>query len=155
MKIVIVLIVGLFIIGSSCNTIVEKDQLNLQAKLKGKWMTLAFEGELHEEWHLMKDGWMQQKGYYIENNDTLYSATTKIEKVGDEIILFSVIKNSNPKIFKAIKVKNETIVFENKDYKNPYQVKYEFLDKNNYRRTITGVEKDSLVSYSFNFKKLK
>ena len=86
--------------------------------------------------------------------NTMYSAMTKIEKVGDEIILFSVIKNSNPKIFKAIKVKNETIVFENKDYKNPYQVKYEFLDKNNYRRTITGVEKDSLVSYSFNFKKL-
>jgi len=46
-------------------------------------------------------------------------------------------------------------VFENKDYKNPYQVKYEFIDKNNYRRTIKGYEKDSLVIYKFNFKKLK
>lgn len=89
---------------------------------------------------------MQQKGVYIENNDTSYSAITRIEKIADEVILFSVIKDSTPKIFKAISVSDNEIVFENKDYKNPYQVKYEFFTGSTYRRSITGFENDSLVT---------
>jgi hypothetical protein len=123
--------------------------------LSGKWKTEAFDGELHEKWELKEDGSIQQKGYYIEKQDTLYSATTRIQKVEDDIVLFSIIKNSNPKIFIATSINEKAIVFENKDYKNPYQVKYEFIDNDNYRRTIRGYEKDSLVIYEFNFKKVK
>jgi len=96
---------------------------------------------------------MQQVGYYIENADTSYSAKTRIEKINDDIILFSVIKNSNPKIFKAKSLDDDQIIFENDDYKNPYEVKYEFLTNGKYRRTIKGYEKDSLVIYEFNFEK--
>ena len=129
------------------------DSLNLENKLAGKWVAKAFTGELHEEWNLGKDGWVNQKGHYIEKNDTSYSAVTKIEKVGQDLILFSVIKDSNPKIFKSILVKENEIIFENKDYKNPFEVKYEFISENKYRRTIKGFERDSLVTYEFNFKK--
>ena len=58
-----------------------------------------------------------------------------------------------PKIFKSIRINEQVIEFENKDYKNPFQVKYEFIDKDTYRRTIKGIEKDSLVVYVFNLKK--
>lgn len=97
---------------------------------------------------------MQQQGYYIEAQDTSYSAKTRIEKVGDDIILFSVIKNADPKIFKAVSHSDTLIVFENKEYKNPYQVTYEFLGKDRYKRTIKGYENDSLVMYEFHFKKV-
>ena len=38
----------------------------------------GIQGELYEDWQLMEDGKMQQKGFYIEKRDTLYSATTRI-----------------------------------------------------------------------------
>ena len=138
----------------SCNDNTIKDQLGLETKLSGKWIAKAFDGELHEEWKLNENGWMQQEGYYIENKDTSYAAKTQIQKVGSDIILFSVIKDSNPKIFKSISSEENKLTFENDDYKNPYLVKYEFLSTQEYKRTIQGYENDSLVIYEFNFKKV-
>ena len=80
--------------------------------MSGKWKTEAFEGEVHELWELKEDGNMQQKGYYIEDQDTLYSTTTRLQKVENDIILFSIIKNSNPKIFKATSINEQVIVFK-------------------------------------------
>lgn len=129
------------------------DYLNLETKLSGKWIAKAFDGELHEEWKLNNNGWMEQEGYYIENKDTVYAAKTQIQKVGNDTILFSVIKNANPKIFKVIRSQENKIIFENDDYKNPYQVKYEFFSSQSYKRTIKGYENDSLVTYEFHFNK--
>jgi len=139
----------------SCNENIDvKDPLDLETRLSGKWIAKAFDGELHEEWKLNEDGWMQQEGFYIERTDTSYAAKTQIQKVGNDIILFSVIRNSNPKIFKSISSEENKIIFENDDYKNPYRVKYEFLTNQKYRRTIRGYENDSLVIYEFNFEKI-
>ena len=143
----------LFLVIFSCRNPQQKNHLNFSEKLTGKWQATAFSGELHETWQSTSDGWLVQQGFYIENRDTSYSANTKIEKVAGELILFSVIKNSNPKIFQAIKTTPDSIVFENTDYKNPYRVKYEFLGATDYRRTITGYEQDSLVTYIFDFEK--
>ncbi len=149
-----ILITAILFLYLSCqHQLPIKDQLNLQTKLEGKWKAPAFDGELRESWSLDDNGWMHQQGYYIEQNDTMYAAMTKIEKVGNEIILLSVIKNSAPKIFQAIKQNDKELLFENKDYQNPFRVKYEFLDHSNYRRTISGYEQDSLVVYEFNFEK--
>lgn len=138
----------------SCSYSTKKtDHLNLESKLSGRWMAQAFDGELHEQWTLERDGWMHQQGYYIEQRDTTYAAKTQIQKVGEELILFSVIKNSNPKIFKSILVEDDKIVFKNDDYKNPYEVTYEFISEFSYKRTIKGYENDSLVQYEFNFEK--
>lgn len=152
MKCFLVLAVSLLFV--SCNYKNETtDHLKLKNKLEGKWQAKAFDGVLAEQWLLSNNGWMEQQGYYIEEKDTNYSAKTRIEKVGDDVILFSVIKNGTPKIFKSISLTENQIVFENKDYRNPYRVTYKFLDKMNYRRTITGYEGDSLVDYVFDFKK--
>ena len=154
MKIVSISLI-LLIILMSCNEDRQlTDHLQLQSKLEGKWMAKAFDGELHDSWHLNQDGWMQQQGYYIEGRDTSYAAKTLIQKVGEEIILLSVIKDGNPKVFKSVQREDNLIVFKNDDYKNPYQVKYEFLSDTTYRRTIEGMEQDSLVRYVFDFKKV-
>ena len=152
MKSILFLVVSLAIVSCIKEDTVQ-DHLNLSQKLSGSWKTTAFSGELHETWQLERNGWMEQQGYYIEKTDTSYSAKTRIEKIGADIILFSIIKNSDPKIFKAIKSSENEIIFENKDYKNPFQVKYQFIDSNNYKRTITGYEHDSLVVYEFKFEK--
>jgi hypothetical protein len=131
-----------------------EDKLHLEKKLSGSWTATAFSGELRETWRLGADGWMQQHGIYIENHDTLYSAHTKIEQVGGEVILFSVIRAATPRIFKAVTVGEDEIIFENNDYKDPYQVTYTFLDDTSYQRTIRRIEKDSLEVYTFNFKRV-
>ena len=154
MKHFLISIAGLLIYSCSGNNQVQ-EHLNLKDKLAGKWKAKAFSGELREEWNLEKNGWMQQTGYYVGKDDTTYRAITRIGKIGNDVILFSVIKGSNPKIFKSIRISDNEIVFENTDYKNPYQVKYEFFSESNYRRTIIGFEKDSLVTYEFNFEKIE
>lgn len=130
------------------------DHLNLKSKLSGKWAAKAFDGELREEWGLSNDGWMHQESFYIEAKDTTYFAKSQIQKVGEDIILFTVIRNSNPKIFKSTFLEENKIIFKNDDYKNPYEVTYEFISTNNYKRTIKGVENDTLVSYEFSFEKI-
>lgn len=150
---VLVLSFCLLLLFSCKHNSKKLDKLNLESKLSGRWIAKAFDGELHETWQLDVDGWMLQEGYYIEALDTSYSAKTRVELVNDELILLSVIKNSTPKIFQAKERSDSKIIFENKDYKNPYEVTYEFIDSKNYRRTIKGLENDSLVTYIFDFKK--
>lgn len=147
-----ILLIALLLYSCRVNN-TSKDQLKLEDKLSGKWKATAFDGELHEEWMLNEDGWMMQEGHYIEQNDTSYSAFTLIQKIKNEVILLSVIKNADPKIFKAESVKENEIVFSNSDYKNPFEVKYEFFAEDSYRRTIKGYESDSLVTYEFNFER--
>jgi len=52
-------------------------QLHLDTKLSGKWRATAFNGELHEEWKLGSEGWMQRQGvlhrkkrYHLCSNDS-------------------------------------------------------------------------------------
>lgn len=140
----------------SCSPDVQQnDHLNLEKKLSGKWNAMAFSGELIEEWKLGKDGFMIQESHYIERQDTSYSAHSKIEKVGNDVILFSVIKDSNPKIFKAERITDDEIVFQNSDYRNPYYVKYSFINQNNYQRSIMGYEGDSLTINTFKFERMR
>ncbi len=147
------LIAFLFFIFGCANPNNPGDTLGLSKKLKGKWIAKAWTGELHEEWKIGEDGWLIQEGHYVENGDTSYSARTKIELIDQSIILFSVIKNSTPKIFEAKEFSTDGFTVENTEYRNPFQVEYRFIDSENYERIITGYEQDSLVSTLFQFKK--
>lgn len=123
--------------------------------LVGEWQSPAWSGQLSETWEVGEDNWLHQQAYYFEQSDTTYRAQSKIEKVGADLILFSAIENLNPKIFKATMVSTDSVVFENSDYENPYKVVYHLIDKDHFHRTITGAENDSLVSYTFDFKRIK
>lgn len=123
--------------------------------LTGSWTSPAWSGIMNESWSVGADGQMVQKGQYMEGNKVLYEATSKIEVVGDEIILFSVINDSNPKIFKATSYNEDSITFENSDYANPRWVTYRFGNSENWSRTIKGVEKNKPVSYTFEFKRVQ
>ena len=137
-----------------CSPGPREKNLTFQDALVGSWKATAFDGELRESWKVGEDGWLWQEGYYIENTDTQYRAITKIEKTAYGYVLFSVIENSTPKIFQATGMQNEVLVFSNEDYTNPFEVKYEFRSDSTYRRSIKGRERDSLVTYVFDFKKV-
>ena len=156
MKCILVCTVVLFFlqVATSANDL-ESVYNTLAENLVGDWQSPAWSGQLSESWGVGEDGWLHQQAYYFEESDTTYRAKSKIEQVGNELILFSVIENSNPKIFKATIMGMDSVVFENSDYRNPYKVVYHLIDEDNFHRTITGMENDSLVSYTFKFKRLK
>ncbi len=130
----------------------EQAYSKLKINLKGEWSSKAWDGQLNESWSLDKNGQITQCAQYLEKGEVLYEATNKIELVNNEIILFSVIKESNPKIFKATSFSEKCIVFENSDYKNPNKVVYYFLSENEFHRTISGEENDKPTEYTFKFK---
>jgi len=90
----------------------------LSQELVGEWKAKAWDGSLVESW-VYKDDKLVQTSSYEENGKVLYAATSFIEEKGGELILTSVIRDSNPKIFKATSVLKDRVVFENSDYTNP------------------------------------
>lgn len=146
---------SVFAVVSCINERRFEDPLKLRENLEGSWKAEAFGGVLVEEWKLIEGGIMQQESFLMQDEDTTYMAVSQIEKIGGEIILFSVIKNSTPKIFQSISYENNELLFENKDYRNPFSVLYKFLEENRYQRIITGYEGDSLEIYTFEFHRIE
>ena len=129
---------------------------DLQKLLLGSWESKAWDGHLSESWSVGKDGYLFQNSKYVENGEVTYAAQSKIEIVGDEVILFSLIEDDMPKIFKATSYSEKHITFENSDYPNPNKVHYEFpKEEGKYNRTISGMEGGKSTSYTFNFSKIK
>ena len=142
----------LLLIVLSCG---KQDRTGLLSKLEGDWETKAWDGKLIENWRLSEDGWPWQHTYYVENNDTSYSSQSKMEYLAGELILVTVIKNNPSYIFKASLITEDSIIFENSKFRNPNRVKYEFIDRNKLKRTIKGIENDSIVQTIFNFKRVE
>ena len=132
----------------------KKSFLNLpdfSTSLTGKWTSPAWEGELEENWQVDENGHMVSTALYLENGDTLYASRTFIQHLAGEWILLSVIKDSPPKVFKAVNWGETYMVFENPDYENPSRVRYEFRDETSFQRTISWKLNGVPDSYTFQF----
>ncbi len=127
----------------------------LKTKLSGEWTSKAWSGLLNESWMINDQGHLVQQANYLENGKIVYEASNKMELVNGELILFTVIKNGNPKIFKATAFSNDRIVFENSDYQNPNKVVYEFSPTQGFQRTISGMENGKATTYTFMFKPIQ
>ena len=122
-------------------------------RLIGSWTSIAWDGRLNETWLLTENNQLLQTAEYVEKNEVQYQATTKMEKVGEDFILFSVIKDSDPKIFKASVISRDLITFENSEYEYPNKVTYTFNEDGTFNRTISGIQEGKQNSYTFKFKR--
>ena len=125
----------------------------LRQNIVGSWSSLAWDGILTENWGIDEQGDIIQEARYTEEGVVLYESTNKIQVVDNDLILTTIIKDNNPKIFKATTFSKDSIVFENTDYKNPSRIVYQFIDDTQFARTISGVENDQPTSYTFKFAK--
>ncbi len=126
----------------------------MKSHLVGNWTSEAWDGILNESWSIDKNGHLTQTAQYIENEKVLFQSANKVELVNNELILFSVIKNGNPKIFKASSYSSSSVVFENSDYKNPDKLVYTFHSDKRFDRKISGIENGELSNYTFEFKRI-
>ncbi|MEO0340994.1 MAG: hypothetical protein AAF242_17510 [Bacteroidota bacterium] len=134
-------------------SLAEQGFILLRDHIVGKWASPAWDGTLVETWQLDANGHITQSATYYEEDQILYQANNKIEIVAGELLLFTVIENSNPKIFKATMMTPTSITFENSEYSNPNKVVYQFEDEDAFQRTISGVEEGAPTSYTFQFKR--
>lgn len=119
--------------------------------LNGSWKSKAWDGELIETWSISPlDGHLTQNAEYYEQGVLSYQAMNKMEVLNGELILFTVINGSNPKIFKATSIAHDKVVFENSDYANPSRVEYIFLN-DGFQRIISGDESGKPTTYTFDF----
>ncbi len=121
--------------------------------LRGQWTSKAWNGTLDENWFVDGHGHLNQQATYYEEGKLLYEACNKMELINNELILITVIKNANPKIFKAIAYEENQIVFENTEYHNPNKVVYRFLSDQSFEREISGMENNKPSRYIFKFVK--
>ena len=126
-----------------------------KVRLTGIWSSPAWDGQLDESWSIDQNGHLIQEAKYSENQKVLFESSNKMEIVDNELILFSVIKGSNPKIFKATSWSKNSITFENSDYTNPNKVIYNFISNNEFHRSISGLENNKISKYTFKFKILE
>ncbi len=122
-------------------------------KLKGCWKAKAWDGIQEECWKFNQNGIPVQTAKYSVKGDVQYEASTQMEYVANEIVLFSVIKGNNPKIFKATSRSRTKLVFENSEYDYPNKVVYELQPDGTFWRTISGKQNGQDASYTFKFNK--
>ncbi len=129
----------------------EKIYDRMSEALTGQWKAKAWDGQLSESWRLNRQGILEQQAQYDENGIISYEARNRVEIVGEDILLFTWIKDGNPKIFKATSWTKNQIIFQNADYSYPNTLVYQFSEDDQFSRTIRGIENGQAAEYQFLF----
>ena len=79
-------------------------------------------------------------------------AQNKIEMIGNQLVLISLIEGSDPRIYQATFFDHQKVVFYNEMYANPSRVTYT-LFPDRFERMIGGMENDQPSRYTFSFNK--
>ncbi|WP_367390855.1 hypothetical protein [Lewinella sp. LCG006] len=150
-KITLLFVLPFLCLDAASATNIKADPFpDLSQLLIGEWSSPAWNGKLIESWRMIDATTFESSAVYLEKKDTLYASTSRIEKVAGKWMLFSVIKDSAPKIFQAVSSSANHILFENSDYSHPRQVRYSFTERNKFNRTITGEENGQPSTFNFN-----
>jgi hypothetical protein len=124
--------------------------------LVGNWTAKAFSGRLDEYWKTDgSNGLILKAGYYIEDTDTSYSETLKLDTLGGSVFMVAKPFNSDSRIYTLQKQTVDSLIFENPVYRNPFKIVYHRMDENHFSRLITGIENGDTVRIKFEFERMK
>ena len=124
--------------------------------LVGNWTAKAFSGRLDEYWKSdSPNGLILKAGYYIEDADTSYSETLKLDTLGGSVYMVAKPFNSDSRIYTLKKQTADSLIFENEVYRNPFRIVYTRTDNNHFTRLIIGIEHGDTVRIKFEFERMK
>jgi hypothetical protein len=124
--------------------------------LAGNWTAKAFSGRLDEYWKVdSPNGLILKAGYYIEDADTSYSETLKIDTLGGSVFMVAKPFNSDSRIYTLKRQTADSLIFENQVYRNPFRIVYVRTDNNHFTRLITGIEHSDTVRIKFEFERME
>ncbi len=141
--------IGILLLASACQPTIESSSAAMPW-LIGEWRTIAFSGEMHETWREAAPGILEQEGHYLEQGDTLYSQTVRIERIGGRLYLIALPQGALPRIYRGPTAVADSVIFENASYQNPARIVYRQTDEG-YDRNTYGMEEgaESALSYRF------
>ena len=130
--------IGVLFVSSACQPSIESSATAMPW-LIGEWRTAAFSGEMHETWREAAPGILEQAGRDLEQGDTLYSQTVRIERIGGRLYLIALPRGSMPRIYGGPTAVKDSVIFENMDYQNPTRIVYRQTGEG-YERNTYGME---------------
>jgi hypothetical protein len=119
----------------------------------GKWENKTSEGTFSEEWKVENDTIYLGESYFINNNDTLFSETVRLEQRENDLFYIVTVTNQNdakPVEFKLTSSTSDYLVFENSAHDFPKKITYKLVTKDSLYAEISGDGKNQ----AFPFKKV-
>jgi hypothetical protein len=120
----------------------------------GRWENKTPEGTFSEEWKIGNDSLYIGESYFINNNDTLFAETVRLEQRKNDLFYIVSVPNQNeeqPVAFKLTSSTADYLVFENPEHDFPKKITYKLVTKDSLYAEISGDGK----SQGFPFTKIK
>jgi hypothetical protein len=120
----------------------------------GRWENKTPEGTFSEEWKVENDSLYLGESYFINNNDTLFAETVRLEQRKNDLFYIVSVPNQNEEQPVAFKLTSSTVdylVFENPEHNFPKKITYKLVTKDSLYAEISGDGK----SQGFPFTKTK
>lgn len=120
----------------------------------GCWENKTPEATFSEEWKIENDSLYLGKSYFINNDDTLFAETVRLEQRKNDLVYVVTVPNQNeeqPVAFKLTYSTADYLVFENPEHDFPKKITYKLVTNESLYAEISGNGK----SQGFPFKKIK
>lgn len=119
----------------------------------GKWENKTTEGTFSEEWKTENDSVLVGASYFINEKDTLFAETVRLEQQKNDLFYIVSVPNQNeekPVAFKLTSSTTDFLVFENPEHDFPKKITYKLVTKDSLFAEISGDGK----SQGFPFRKV-
>ncbi|MBN8702858.1 MAG: hypothetical protein J0M08_07320 [Bacteroidetes bacterium] len=122
--------------------------------LIGTWHSTMDGSPFTEIW-LKKENTYYGKAFILNNTDTVFSETLRIEKIDNHWVFIASINHSAPTLFTLIENDTNTLIFENKEHDFPNKVVYENKGHKNMIAWIEGKVKGETKKEEYLYTKVK
>lgn len=98
--------------------------------LEGLWKMNGKRGAIYEEWAIINDDYLQNKGYIIKIDDTIVTERVALTNNRDGIFYTSTVEDQNekkPVSFKMTSSESNQFIFENLRLDFPKRIVYRFI----------------------------
>ena len=137
----------------SCQQRTTFSELEKAIWFLGRWENKTPEGTFSEEWKIGNDSLYIGESYFINNNDTLFAETVRLEQRKNDLFYIVSVPNQNekqPVAFKLTSSTSDYLVFENPEHDFPKKITYKLVTNDSLYAEISGNGK----SQGFPFKKI-
>lgn len=107
----------------------------------GRWENKTPEGTFSEEWKVENDSLYLGESYFINNNDTLFAETVRLEQRKNDLFYIVSVPNQNkeqPVTFKLTSSTADYLVFENPEHDFPKKITYKLVNNDSIYAEIIG-----------------
>lgn len=139
-------------------TIKQKNEIKKADWLIGTWENKTSKGSIYENWNRKNEYEFSGKSYILKEKDTIIFENIQIVQNNKELFYIPTVKNQNgglPVRFKATKISENELIFENPQHDFPQMISYTKTGEKTLVAKISGTSKGQLRSQTFPMTRVK